>query len=151
VLNFQQADTKLTLAEGLREYYSSRDGLVGGRGVPDSAREFFRCHDAAHVVFGCDTTLPDEAAVKICSVFGTTGGFGVLKGYRSPESKEIYEKLELGPIVTTALRSFPIVARAFSRCRKMTKRWPWSDFDACRDVGLNELRREYGIRAGSAG
>ena len=31
-----------------------------------------RCHDAAHVIFGCDTTLPGEATVKIWTTFGTT-------------------------------------------------------------------------------
>lgn len=46
------------------------------------AEHFFRCHDTAHVVFRCGSTLDDEAAVKIASIFGTTAGFDVLKGYR---------------------------------------------------------------------
>ena len=38
------------------------------------AAHFFRCHDTVHVVFGCGTTLDDEAVVKIASLLGTTAG-----------------------------------------------------------------------------
>ena len=55
------ARTTLTLEEGLREYYASRKDLVGGRGISPAAREFFRCHDTAHVVFGCSTTFTARA------------------------------------------------------------------------------------------
>ena len=144
-LEFQSFDSKLTLDQGLGEYYASRDDLVGGRGISDAAREFFRCHDVAHVVFGCNTTLTNEAMVKMWSFCGTTAGFGLLRDYRSPESKEIYETIELGPIVRTTLRSIVVIPRVLARCRRMHKRWPWSDFDAYRQVELSELRREYGI------
>ena len=145
VLGFQRSDSKLTLEQGLGEYYASRDDLVDGRGISESAREFFRCHDAAHVVFGCSTTLTNEAMVKMWSFFGTTGGFGLFRDYGSPESKEIYETLEWGPIVRTSFQSLVVVPRVFARCRRMHKRWPWSDFDLHRQVALSELRREYGI------
>ena len=145
VLAYQRFDSTLTLEQGQGEYYASRDDLVDGRGVSESAHEFFRCHDAAHVVFGCSTSLTNEAMVKIWSFCGTTAGFGLLRDYRSPASKEIYETLEWGPIVRTALRSSVVVPRVFARCRRMRKRWPWSDFDEYRQVELSELRREYGI------
>lgn len=49
--------------------------------------EFFRCHDAAHVVFGCGTGLDDEAVVKIWSFFGTTRG--PAPGARVPPPRRI--------------------------------------------------------------
>ena len=58
------------------------------------AREFFLCHDTAHVVFGCSTALVNEAMVKIWSFFGTTRGLRLVREYRLPESQEIYEQLE---------------------------------------------------------
>lgn len=67
MLEYQSPDTDLTLEEGLAEYY--RADLVGGRGIPSEARGFFRCHDAAHVVFGCNRTLLNKAIVKIWSFF----------------------------------------------------------------------------------
>ena len=145
-LSYQRPDTQLTLAEGLREYYASRDGLVGGRGISSEAREFFRCHDAAHVVFGCTTTLLDEAIVKLWSFFGTTAGLPLLRAYRLPESQEIYQRLEWSDIVPTAMRSIVVVPLVFWRCLRMRKRWPWPDFDRYLDVPLREIRSEYGIQ-----
>jgi hypothetical protein len=145
MLEFQRRDTELTLEAGLREYYASRDGLVGGRGICPEAREFFRCHDTAHVVFGCSTSLRDEAAVKIWSVFGTTAGIGVLRAYRLPESQEVYEELAGSEIVRTAARSLVFVPRVLWRCFRMRRRWPWSEFGSHLDAPLLEIRREYGI------
>ena len=146
MLRFQSPDCELTLGEGLDEFYGSRDDLVIGRGASDSARKFFRCHDAAHVVFGCGTTLTNEAMVKIWSFFGTTAGLSLIRDYRSPESKEIYEQIEWGDVPGTALRSMVSVPVVFFRCLRMRKRWPWSDFESYTNVGLADIRREFGIR-----
>jgi len=136
----------MTLTEGLGEFYGSRDDLVTGRGASDSARKFFRCHDAAHVVFGCSTTLTNEVMVKTWSFFGTTAGLSLIRDYRSPESKEVYEQIKWGDVPDIALRSivnFPLV---LFRCLRMRKRWPWSDFERYADVRLAEIRREFGIK-----
>ncbi len=145
MLDYQHSDTTLTLESGLSEYYASRADLVTGRGVSTAAHEFFRCHDAAHVVFGCSTTLLNEAMVKTWSFFGTTRGLSLVREYRLPESQEIYEQLAWAAIARTALRSVTVLPRVVARCTRMHRRWPWSDFDAHRQVALRELRREYGV------
>jgi hypothetical protein len=145
MLEYQRPETTMTLESGLAEYYAGRTDLVSGRGVSAAAREFFRCHDAAHVVFGCSTVLLNEAMVKAWSFFGTTRGLGLVRDYRLPEAQEIYEQLEWDSIARTALRSVVAVPRVMARCVRMHKRWPWSDFEAYRQVALRELRREYGI------
>lgn len=81
MLDFQRADVSRTLDEGLAEYYASGSDLAGGRGASAEAREFFRCHDAARIVFGCSTTLLDEAMVKSWSFFGTTRGLRLFREY----------------------------------------------------------------------
>jgi hypothetical protein len=146
VLQYQRPDTELTLAEGLREYYASREGLVSGRGISEEAREFFRCHDAAHVVFGCSTALLDEAAVKVWSFLGTTGGLDVWRGYRLPESKEIYERITWRETAATAVRAAVALPLVLRRCLCMRKRWPWADFEHHLRTPLHEIRSEYGIR-----
>ena len=146
MLSFQIPDCEMTLEAGLSEYYGSCDDLVAGSGISDSARKFFRSHDVAHVVFGCSTTLTNEAMVKIWSFFGTTAGLSLLRDYRSPESKEIYEQIKWSDVPGTALRSMVNVPVVLFRCLGMHKRWPWSDFDQYRNVRLSEIRREYGIR-----
>jgi hypothetical protein len=143
---YQRFDTGLSLADGLAEYYSTQPGLSGGRGLSDAAREFFRCHDAAHVVFGCSTELVDEGIVKVWSLLGTTAGLGLLRDYRLPESREIYRKLGIGEVVATAIRSVAFVPLTAWRCSQMKKRWPWHDFDEYQAAPLVDIRTEFGIR-----
>ena len=146
MLEYQRPDSELTLAAGLREYYTTNEGLVSARSASPAAAEFFRCHDAAHVVFGCTTSLHNEAIVKMWSFFGTTAGLGLIRAYRLPESREIYTRLKFGDIVSTAIRSVVSVPLVLWRCIRMHKRWRWSEFDPYLDVSLAEIRREHGIR-----
>jgi hypothetical protein len=145
VLEYQLPDSTVSLQEGLSEYYASREGLVRGRGVSAAASEFFRCHDAAHVVFGCNTTLLNELIVKLWSFFGTTGGLGLLPAYRLPESQEIYDQLSWRDIAVVGLRSIVLFPLVLWRCAQMKRRWPWSEFDSYLAVPLVEIRREFGI------
>jgi hypothetical protein len=145
VLKYQHANSTQTLEEGLSEYYASREGLVRGRGLSPAASEFFRCHDAAHVVFGCNTTLVNELIVKVWSFFGTTGGLGLLRAYRLPESQEIYEHLKWSDIAVVSVRSVVLFPLVLWHCVRMRKRWPWSEFDEYLVVPLAEIRRKFGI------
>ena len=148
---FERQGTTQTLAEGIAEYYRQNSQLSEVRGMTPEAREFFRCHDAAHVVFGCTTSLPHEAVVKLSSIFGTTGGFSVLKGYALHESTSIYRELALAEIVQTLLRAVVIVPRTVYRCLRQHKRWPWQEFWTYRDTPLGTLRAEFGIRVAGPG
>lgn len=143
---FELQQSTQTLAEGISEYYQLNPGLVVGRQTSVEAREFFRCHDAAHVVFGCGTALSDEAIVKISSIFGTSGGFKVLHGYQLHESQQIYWKLGSIEILSTALQAFILAPRTVFRCVRQKRRWPWNDFDRYLNVSLDDIRQEFGIR-----
>jgi hypothetical protein len=145
VLEYRQPDSRLTLGEGLSEYYASRPDLVRGRGMSPAAREFFRCHDAAHVVFGCDTTLANEAIVKAWSLLGTTAGLSLLRAYRLPESREIYAQLRWSDIIGATFRSLAALPLVAWRCSRMRRRWPWSEFEPYLGVPLAEIRRQFGI------
>jgi hypothetical protein len=145
MLSFQSSHCRMTLREGLCELYGSRDDLVTEDGDSGSS-DFFRCHDVAHVVFGCSTTLTNEALVKIWSFFGTTAGLSLLRDYRSSESRRIYRQIRWRDIPRTVLRSAVHVPLVLSRCLRMRKRWPWSDFEQYLNVGLDDIRSEFGIR-----
>jgi hypothetical protein len=146
MLCFQVQDTEMTLNEGLAEYYASYPLLKRG---PDltapAARDFFHCHDVAHVVFGCDTSLSNEAVVKLSSIFGTTAGLSVLRGYALYDSLDIYRKLPVGEVLATILGAVVLVPRTISRRLRQRQRWPCSEFGAFLDTPLNEVRREFGI------
>jgi len=144
-MSFEDQDCPQTLAEAIAEYYAANPGLARGRGLSPEAQDFFRCHDAAHVVFGCSTALDDEAAVKIASIFGTTEGLRVLRGYRLHESLQIYRQIPLGAILASIARSVLVVPRTLLRCLRPRARWPWAAFDQYLDVPLREIRERFGI------
>ncbi|HZM33156.1 MAG TPA: hypothetical protein VFC18_01585 [Burkholderiales bacterium] len=142
---FERQDSAQTLAEALAEYYAANPALVRGASLSEEAQRFFRCHDAAHVLFGCSTTLNDEAAVKIASIVGTTAGLAVLKGYRLYESRQIYRQLPVRAILAAIAMSIVVVPRTLVRCLRQRARWPWSDFDRYQAVPLREIRERFGI------
>lgn len=85
MLAFQHQQSSQTLADGIDEYRAANPQLADPREMAPDAQHFFRCHDAVHVVYGCGTSLDDEAVGKIASMLGTTAGLGVLRGYSSRE------------------------------------------------------------------
>lgn len=143
---FEHQNSEQTLAEGVAEYFRLNPGLTQGRGTSPAAQEFFRCHDAVHVVYGCGSSLHHEAIVKLSSIFGTTGGFSVLKGYQLHESRQIYKELSVGEVLFTVLQSAFFIPRTIIRCIRQPKQWPWSNFHEYLHVPLQEIRREFGIR-----
>ena len=136
----------MSLAVGLAEYYREHPFLKRGDQLGAEAREFFRCHDAVHVVYGCDTSLSQEAIVKLSSIFGTTAGFAVLKGYALYDLIDIYRKLKLRDVLVTMISSTVIVPRTLGPCSRQRQRWPWSEFDGHLQSPLRELRERFGIR-----
>ncbi len=143
---FQHQDSPQTLAEGFDEYAAANPGLVRGAGLSPQAQRFFSCHDAVHVVFGCGVALDDEAVVKIASIFGTTAGLAVLRGYRLHESLDIYRQLRVAAVMRSIARSVFIVPRTIARCLAQRARWPWDGFDDHRHIALRSIRQEFGIR-----
>jgi ubiquinone biosynthesis protein Coq4 len=146
MLAYQGQDCAATLAEGIGAYYDAHPSLKRGAALSAEAQEFFRCHDAVHVVYGCDTSLPHEAIVKLSSFFGTTEGLGVMRGYRLYESLDIYRQLRTTDILRTIAAAPVIVPRTLWRCSRQTRRWPWAAFEAFMDVRLRDIRADFGIR-----
>lgn len=109
MLTYQTQSAKMSLADGLAEYYRKHPFLTRGEHLRAEAQAFFRCHDVVHVLYGCDTSLTDEAVVKLSSIFGTSAGFGVLKGYSLYEAIDIYRELELGEVLGTMLAALMLI------------------------------------------
>ena len=144
---FEMDDTPQTLAEGLAEYFAANPDLKRDSCLVSlEAKQFFRSHDAVHVLYGCGTSMPDEAIVKLSSLFGTTGGWQILRGYTHHETLEIYRTL---PVASTALAllSAPyLIVRTLWRCIRQPQRWPWVGHEQYLHVPLRELRATFGIK-----
>lgn len=150
VHQFESSTSTQTLAEALAEYYARNPGLQRGESLTPEARAFFRSHDVVHVLYGCSTSMPDEAVVKLASIFGTTGGLSVLRGYMLHDSIDIYRKLPFWSTVTALLMAPCLVVRTSWRCARQRAKWPWPDHEKYMDFPLQELRAEYGIEVAHA-
>ena len=147
---FESPDSTQTLAEGLAEYFAVNPMLKRDSDLLSAeARHFFRSHDAVHIVYGCGTTMPDEAIVKLVSIFGTTGGLAVLRGYLHHETLDIYRKLSVSETLVAIVVSPFLIARTIWRCVHQSKRWPWAQFDQYFNVSLREVRAQFRIKVGA--
>jgi hypothetical protein len=143
---FECPESEQTLAEALSEYYAANPALKRGDGLSNEARDFFRSHDVVHVLYGCTTTMPDEAIVKLSSIFGTTAGASVLRGYMLHESLDIYRKLPLGSTVVALLAAPYLIVRTIWRCARQPAKWPWANHEQYMHVPLREIRARFGVK-----
>lgn len=147
---FESASSTQTLEEGLAEYFAANPALKRGGSLSPEAQEFFRCHDAVHVLYGCGTSMPDEAIVKLASLFGTTGGLSALRGYLLHESLDIYRRLPLASTVVALLSAPYLISRTIWRCVRQRSAWPWAQHEPYMNTPLHELRARFGIKVARA-
>lgn len=145
--HFESEKSAQTLAQGLAEYFAANPSLKRESALLSAeARQFFRSHDTVHVLYGCGTTMLDEAVVKLASLFGTTGGFKILRGYVNYETLDIYTKLPLGGTLLAVLWAPYLIVRTIWRCARQSRRWPWAEYEHYLDTPLHELRSQFGIK-----
>ena len=148
---FESAQSTQTLAQGLAEYFAANPSLKRQEVLlSPEARQFFRSHDTVHVLFGCGTSMPDEAVVKLVSLFGTTGGVQVLRGYVNHETLDIYTKLPLGSTLLALVTAPYLIIRTLWRCTMQKQRWPWVENQQFLGTQLVELRSTFGITVAHA-
>jgi len=103
-----------------------------------------------HVVYGCGTSMPDEAIVKLASFFGTTGGRRVMRGYMHHESLDIYRRLPIASTAAALLAAPYLIGRTIWRCKRQPRPWPWDGHDEYMKTPLVEIRRIFGIQVAHA-
>ncbi len=145
--SYQEQEAPLSLQAGLEEYRSGFTGLLDESELPSRAARFFRAHDICHVVFGCDTSVPQEAMADTWSVFGTSLGFGTYLDYlRLPQANNIFRQVGYGRTAWETLRVSPRLVQVMIRARQMTRPWPFWDNNQYLDVPLKKIREEFNIR-----
>lgn len=143
---FELPGTTQTLEQGLAEYFAANPGLKRDTDLlSPEARQFFRSHDVVHVVYGCGTSMPDEAIVKLASLFGTTAGTRVLRGYTHYETLDIYRKLPMRSTLVALVTAPYLIVRTVWRCLRQVRRWPWQEYEQYMAKSLAEVRAEFGI------
>ena len=139
---------KVTLREALQEFNQKNSKIFSFRDSSPGAKKFFQYHDTAHVIFGCDTSLVGEAHVKLWTIFGSTLGFWKhLKGYKEANALQLFSGYSFKQVLKSLLMIFLTLPTVISRAIRMTKRWPWSDYDKYLDVPVSSIRKEFSINS----
>ena len=142
-------ERNITLRHGLENFYEEYKSHLSHKkeGIPDEVKSFFKSHDIAHVLFGCDISLYGEGSVKIWTIFGTTLGFWKhITGYQDANAFELSKNFTLVHIVKNIFRflfSIPII---IIRAKQMHKKWDWTEFEPYLDTSISEIRKEFNIK-----
>lgn len=145
---YEDPGCQLTLRQGLQEYFAGHPGLLQPESVDVETARFFHSHDACHVLFGLDTSPPDEGVADLWTVVGTDIGLSRYAKYLrgNPAARQSVAEIGLFQMVATTLRLLPLIARVFFRSRKMKRKWLWGKEERYLDCPLVELRREFNIQ-----
>lgn len=142
-------NSSITLREGLEKFYLENEGYLSHHGgeVSSDAKSFFKSHDVAHVLFDCDISLLGEGTVKIWTIFGTTLGFwNHLKAYKEANAVGLAQAFKFPDYIVDSFRFLLLIPSIIFRAKKMSKAWPWSEFDRYMDVPIVKIREEFKIR-----
>ncbi len=144
-------EDNITLQQGLDQFYKKNRKFFSKRTLSKEGEEFLTCHDIAHVVFGCDTTLYGEGVVKIWTTFGTTLGFWkVITGYNEVAAFELFKMYSFRHVMKNILRLLWVIPKTIFRAKRMSKPWPFSDYKAYLNSPIVNIRKEFNIKVLSA-
>ena len=136
----------VTLREAFSEYHRKNSRIVSATEISNNSEIFFNCHDIAHVVFDCDTSLRGEGVVKLWTIFGTTLGFSLhVKEYAEANAFELFRKYRLRHILASVPQVIIVSPVVISRALKMKRKWPWVSYDEYLDISITEIRKEFNI------
>jgi hypothetical protein len=146
-LAYMASDSRLTLRQGLAEYFAQSNELMESSELPPDMGTRLESHDVAHVVFGCDTSFLGEAALVRWSLFGVTGSvWPYLIGFQRKETRGLFLDAFASFRLSMIGRLLTLSARAITRSLRMRERWPFEDYDRYLDQPLGEIRERFGIR-----
>ncbi len=136
----------VTLREAFGKFHRKNSRIVSDTEISNDSEIFFNCHDIAHVIFECDTSLRGEGIVKLWTIFGTTLGFANhVKEYADANAFELFRKYSLKHILANVPRVIVVAPVVITRAHKMKKKWPWTSYDKYLDISINEIRKEFNI------
>lgn len=142
-------ESNITLRQGLEnfrnqyKYHLSHDK----KDASNKAKVFFKSHDVAHVVFGCDISLYGEGTVKIWTIFGTTLGFWKhIRGYQDANAFGLSKNFTFLHIVKNIFKFLIAIPRIIIRAKQMSKPWNWTGFEQYLDTPISKIREEFNIK-----
>ena len=146
-LRYTAQSSPQTLREGLAEYYEHNPTLLDPTLMDPEAARLFRQHDAAHVVFGCDTSLRGETLIDTWTIFASSIGLrGYLAYLKLPQVNQLFAEAGAWRIAIEMLGCLPDVLRVVWRGQRLRRKWPWPEYAEHLERPLAEIREHFGIR-----
>ena len=149
--SFSNLHCRLTLREGLEEYYKKNPEFeidISLLGMPINT---VKAHDIAHIVFGLGTSSAEELLLETRTFFGCQ--IGVKTYAKVIKQGFIIELLKMfGPfrLIRRFVLTFPKVFLTALQSILMKKKWPHFGYEEYLDIPLYKIREEFGIKIISA-
>ncbi len=148
-LGYQEQNARLTLREGLAEYYGANPGLVDPRETSTAdLGVYLQSHDVSHVFFGTTTSLRDEALQDMWTFLAidVTKREYVGDFVKTEEGKQIMTSIRVWGGLKAFVWLLGMIPSLVWRSRRMTKKWPWRGWESYLDEPLGKTREEFGLR-----
>lgn len=142
-------EDKITLRQGLEKFNKDYNGHLNHnkKGISSELKSFFMSHDIAHVLFGCDISFFGEGSVKIWTIFGTSLGFWKhIKEYQKANAYELSKNIDIVHVVKNIFKFLFSIPILIIRAKRMSKLWPWKDFEPYLEIPISEIRKEFNIK-----
>jgi len=137
----------MTLQEGLIEFQEKNGKYFSKDSYSSEGEAFLNCHDIAHVVFGCDTSIYGEGIVKIWTTFGTSLNFGeVTRGYYEAKAFKLSREYSLKHVFKNIFKLLMTIPKAIYRAKKMKKSWPFKEYKKYLNTPIDQIRMEFNIQ-----
>lgn len=148
MLKYKKIDTDLTLREGMKELrdFEGVDGDVALK-VGEEMQKVLKAHDSVHVVFGCDTSMDDEALAHFVMIFNTDVKLRDMREVaQNKDHKHIVGGHSKKAIFKVLLGAGTDLFRALRQKKQMPKKWSWWGYEKYLDMPIIKIREEFGIK-----
>ena len=148
-LGYQEQDTRLTLREGLTQYYEANPSLIDPNQASTSELgRYFNNHDVSHVVFGTTTSLRGEGLQDMWTFLAidVTKREYVVDFLMTNEGKQIMTQIPLWGGLKSVVWLMGRMPSLILRARRMSKKWLWRGWESYLDEPLGDTRREFNLR-----
>lgn len=142
-------ERNITLRQDLERFYEEYKSQLSHKKekIPAEVKSFFKSHDVAHVLFGCDISLFGEGSVKIWTILGTNLGFwNHIRAYKNANAYELSSNFSLSHVVSNIFKFLISIPVLIIRSKKMNKPWPWNKYEPYLDTPISEIRKEFNIK-----
>ena len=145
---YKELQPSISLREGLEEFQKMVPNFIGEEDYTSSeSRKLFKGHDALHVISGLGIEIREESLVDAFTFTSTDLPFLKALSYaKLPEIKTIFNSMSKWEVLRESLVSIPHAFKLWRASKKMTKKWPFFDWELYLDTPIKDIRKEFNIQ-----